>query len=877
MNPLGLAGLVADKPRDRVRAIREALAGDDAVGLACALRRALFTDRDAEVRAAAARRLAQLAVRVEGWLVDALGDRSPLVREAIVRALARCGTEASAAAVRATSETDRLWWVRRSAIYTLAAIGGAGELAAFKAALGDPFWRVRHAAVKVLAVLGAGDADVRADLIAEPPDGAARDALQFLRAAWGPVAVEDPARGAPASQLPPALLDPDPAVVTARLATAPVSPLALVELLSDPHAPLRVLAIERLVAANDPAAFRAALDWLEEPRIPHAATVVERILDDLGDGAYELAEQALARGDRPGAAAWAIRWIAATRSETLFVAARAAAVRDPRLRRAAIPLATIEQLVEWEVSEASAAELHERRAYAALLALDAGTCPAARALQIDASARLDRWADVEAGLGDPHHGPRAVATSWLVRTGRSDGHAQLVDRDPAVREAALANPALAPLAIGDRDPWVARAAAEQLARTETPELEAVLAAHASDDPWVRARACLVPLADDLLLEHAIAALADAAEMVRAAALDALEHAVDLDARLANLTATSARAQQMIAAWLRHEDAPVAIEDAAPILSPRPAAVVERRPFGRAGFSVAPLSISGAFDLSRSALQLAADAGVDLWFWEPAYENLTKFLRERPHAHVITGSYHADARSIEADVDRALRTLRRGHLDVLLLFWSRSPARVDAEAYAAIEHLRRSGKVRALGFSTHQRTLARTALETSPWDCVMIRHSAAHPGIETELLPTARERGTAIITFSALSYGRMVTGPNAPSAADCYRYSLAQPGVTACISAPRRRGEVRENVTALSLPPLTADELAALRAHGTGVRAENQRLASLLRQPTRDAAAAARELLAAELPPSDELVHRPLPRASSARPARTNLSRTRSRR
>ncbi|MEO8550097.1 MAG: hypothetical protein ABI678_08985, partial [Kofleriaceae bacterium] len=159
----------------------------------------------------------------------------------------------------------------------------------------------------------------------------------------------------------------------------------------------------------------------------------------------------------------------------------------------------------------------------------------------------------------------------------------------------------------------------------------------------------------------------------------------------------------------------------------------------------------------------------------------------------------------------------------------------------------------------------------------IRHSAAHPGIETELLPAARERGTAVITFSALSYGRMVSGPDAPSAADCYRYSLAQPGVTAVISAPRRRGEVRENVTALALPPLTTPELAALRAHGTGVRAENQRLASLLRQPTRDAAAAARELLAAELPPSDELVERPLPRASSARPARTHLGKTRTRR
>jgi hypothetical protein len=69
--------------------------------------------------------------------------------------------------------------------------------------------------------------------------------------------------------------------------------------------------------------------------------------------------------------------------------------------------------------------------------------------------------------------------------------------------------------------------------------------------------------------------------------------------------------------------------------------------------------------------------------EPGYENLAKHLRAHPDDHVIAGSYHADARSIEADVDRALRKLRRSHLDVLLLFWSRSPSRVDPAAYAAI--------------------------------------------------------------------------------------------------------------------------------------------------------------------------------------------------
>jgi aryl-alcohol dehydrogenase-like predicted oxidoreductase len=416
-------------------------------------------------------------------------------------------------------------------------------------------------------------------------------------------------------------------------------------------------------------------------------------------------------------------------------------------------------------------------------------------------------------------------------------------------------------------------------------------------------------------------------MVRAAAADAMAEVTDADVRALLETTLPERARVMAYAWLlrrldgeagelasaalagesseRIRELLVAIatlDDPAPVASPtdvgraappeavrrsidraphvEPAAfpdvapaVTERRRFGRAGFDVAPLAISGAFDLAGASLHHAADAGVDLFFWEPSYDGLTRFLRSRRRrttTRVIAGSYHAEPEAIELDVDRALRQLRRDALDVFLLFWTRSPARVDDAGFESLARLQRAGKVKAIGFSTHHRELAREAIECRPWDVVMTRHSAAHPGIETELLPAARERDTAIITFSALCYGRMVSGANAPSAADCYRYSLAQPGVTACISAPRRHGELVENLAALHAPALDADQLAALREHGKGVRAENQRFNTLLRQPTRDAAAAAREMLAAELPPADTIVARPLPRADASRGKRTSL-------
>ena len=103
-----------------------------------------------------------------------------------------------------------------------------------------------------------------------------------------------------------------------------------------------------------------------------------------------------------------------------------------------------------------------------------------------------------------------------------------------------------------------------------------------------------------------------------------------------------------------------VDDDAPDRVP---VVTERRPFSRAGFDVAPLAISGAFDLGQPALELRGRG------WRRSVVLGASPTSSSPSScaialtdRVITGSYHADPRSIEADVDRALRKLRRTHLD-----------------------------------------------------------------------------------------------------------------------------------------------------------------------------------------------------------------------
>lgn len=295
----------------------------------------------------------------------------------------------------------------------------------------------------------------------------------------------------------------------------------------------------------------------------------------------------------------------------------------------------------------------------------------------------------------------------------------------------------------------------------------------------------------------------------------------------------------------------------------------RRPLGRTGIAVSPLGISGAQRLPESSLYRAVASGVNLFFWEPSYLELGRFLRRaaqsalpsdepseddaasigpRRDLVIVAGTYEGDRAGIERDVRRALKRLRTSYLDVFLLFWVRSPERLSQEALHTLRDLKRRGLIRSFGISSHDRPLLARAVESGDWDVVMLRHSAAHPGAEDEILPLALRHDIGVLSFSALSYGRLLdalpgAGPpeyELPTAAECYRYSMQQPGVSATWSAPRHGRELRENLTALAAfaqGPLPPERLAVLRRHGAAIHAESRRFGALVRKGHADADAA----------------------------------------
>lgn len=441
-----------------------------------------------------------------------------------------------------------------------------------------------------------------------------------------------------------------------------------------------------------------------------------------------------------------------------------------------------------------------------------------------------------------------------ARTRNDRGRSAVAPR-PAAAPAPVAPPPIAVLAAGSEDAWIRATAAGaidprtesglalllRLTRDATPMVRAAAADAIDRAGNVKATCMHLVVAPDTPEDVLLAAHARLVESPGPEGLSALESALrsrDLSpAGREALRATALAYPDEVRAQVETVHAAVLAPAAAPSrAAPAPRAPladapIERRPLGRTGLHVAPLGLSGAGEISPAALDAARAAGVNLFFWEPRYRALTEFASRAARRHdlvMVAGSYEADTASIERDAERALRRLRIDALGVMLLFWVRSRPRLEEGAFEALERLKRQGKVRAIGFSTHLRDLAEQAIAAQPWDVVMCRLSAAHPGAERSLLPAAAARGTGVIAFSALCYGRLLGDPGSGvTAADCYRYALSQPGVSVCLSAPRRWREVAENLAVLPHPTLPPEGIALLRAHGERVHAANKAFSRLV--------------------------------------------------
>jgi aryl-alcohol dehydrogenase-like predicted oxidoreductase len=248
-----------------------------------------------------------------------------------------------------------------------------------------------------------------------------------------------------------------------------------------------------------------------------------------------------------------------------------------------------------------------------------------------------------------------------------------------------------------------------------------------------------------------------------------------------------------------------------------------RTLGRTGLAVGALGISASYGVPAAAVERAFEAGMNYVYWgtlrRAAFADALRALApKRDRMVLVLQSYNPFASGIVRSVERGLRRLGFDHADVLLLgMWNRP---VPDRIRAACRKLKERGLIRFVAASTHNRRVIATQAQDPDIDIFHVRYNAVHAGAERDVFPhLPQDRPPGIVAFTATSWKQLLDprrvpkGERVPTAADCYRFVLSNPAVNLCMTGPGTSEHVDDAIKALSMGPMTAEELAWMRRVG----------------------------------------------------------------
>lgn len=252
--------------------------------------------------------------------------------------------------------------------------------------------------------------------------------------------------------------------------------------------------------------------------------------------------------------------------------------------------------------------------------------------------------------------------------------------------------------------------------------------------------------------------------------------------------------------------------------------------GATGWRVFRMGLSASYRPGRDAILTALDHGVNYCFAYGFDRQMMKTLREvfrtrRAQVLIATGGYNwiLWRSNLRKDLEKRLKSLGTDYLDIFMYMGVMKPAQLPDSVLEEMVRFREEGKVRAIGISTHDRKLAGELAARGALDVLNIRYNAAHRGAETEIFPQLAAHDPGIVSYTATRWSYLVRRSKGwpadrpiPTAAQAYRFVLSNPHVDVVLTAPSNARQLQENLAALDAGPLSADEMAFLRAFGDHV-------------------------------------------------------------
>ena len=250
--------------------------------------------------------------------------------------------------------------------------------------------------------------------------------------------------------------------------------------------------------------------------------------------------------------------------------------------------------------------------------------------------------------------------------------------------------------------------------------------------------------------------------------------------------------------------------------------------GCTNLMVGRLGISSSYGAPASAYEEAFEKGCNYFTWGSFIKGPSKEMKKaivnikqtgkRDELVLAVYAYGHNRILNKAIVMKRLRSLGTEYADAMILGFH--PGRPSGRILEGAIKLKEKGIVRHIGLSGHNRKLFPDLARDGVIDIFHFRYNAVNRGAEQDIFPHIRDNDRpGMVAYTATRWGqlldpkKMPPGEMPPSAADCYRFVLSNPGVDICLTGTRNSDMMKENLKVLDMAPMSGEEMDRMRKIG----------------------------------------------------------------
>ena len=249
--------------------------------------------------------------------------------------------------------------------------------------------------------------------------------------------------------------------------------------------------------------------------------------------------------------------------------------------------------------------------------------------------------------------------------------------------------------------------------------------------------------------------------------------------------------------------------------------IEYRTLGKTGLKVTGLGYGIGFNPVTEVVARAIDMGVNYFDTSRVYGDSEKIFSavikgKRDKLVIATKSGSRRKEDIINDMNTSLKEIGTDRVDILHLHARDTPANIPDEALEAVQEIKKAGKARFLGFSTHDpNRMVDFVLETKVFDVVQTTYSFPIGGIYRDnAIKRLHDAGIGVIAMKVVvaltgmnikNFDNPPARPEGDGPVAGIKWVLQNPAIGTTVPFMQKISELEMNFRALTEPFTAADE------------------------------------------------------------------------